>query len=152
GHFKLIDPHLATGHARSKRQANNLNPMRQTRIALTLAFVSVLRVGTTAENWPQFRGPNCSGVAHDAKPPQKIGPSNSVLWRIDVPWSPSSPCVWRDRIFLTTFADNQLETVCYSRPNGQLLWARSIRPDRLEAFHPTDGSPAASTPATDGRK
>src|SRR5262249_1658302 len=43
-------------------------------------------------NWPQFRGPNASGVAIAAKPPVKFGPSNGVLWRIEVPWSPSSPC------------------------------------------------------------
>jgi len=131
---------------------NKLMPTRQIGFALALIFVSVLRAAATAENWPQFRGPNCSGVARDARPPLKIGPSNGVLWRIDVPWSPSSPCLWDDRVFVTTYADKQLETLCYARRDGQLLWARSVRPNRLESFHPTDGSPAASSPATDGRR
>src|SRR4029077_1725552 len=38
-----------------------------------------------AHYWPQFRGPNCSGVAVDAHPPVNIGPSNAVLWSTEVP-------------------------------------------------------------------
>src|SRR5947207_2789645 len=36
-----------------------------------------------AENWPQFRGPNSSGVAHRAKPPIKISPTNHLLWKTE---------------------------------------------------------------------
>jgi outer membrane protein assembly factor BamB len=121
-------------------------------IAVLLGVFAIAnRNAAASDAWPQFRGPNGSGVALKAKPPEQISPTNSVLWRIAVPWSPSSPCLWDQRIFLTTFADNQLQTLCYSRREGRLLWARGIQPPQLEAFHPTDGSPAASTPATDGR-
>jgi outer membrane protein assembly factor BamB len=99
--------------------------------------------------WPQFRGPNASGVAADANPPVKIGPSTGVLWKIDVPWAPSSPALWKDRIYLTTFVDGKLQTRCYDRDHGQLLWTGGVKPDVVEGFHGTDGSPAASTPAVD---
>jgi outer membrane protein assembly factor BamB len=102
-------------------------------------------------NWPQFRGPNCSGVALQARPPVHISPTNSVLWCIEAPWSPSSPCVWGDRIFLTAFVGDQLQTLGYDRRNGQLLWSAGVKPTRLEAFNKTDNSPASGTPATDGR-
>ncbi len=104
-----------------------------------------------AENWPQFRGPNASGVAAEAHPPAKIGPGENVKWSVEVPWSPSSPCIWGERIFLTTFTAGQLETRCHRRADGKLLWARGIKPEGVEDFHRSDGSPAASTPATDGR-
>ncbi len=102
-------------------------------------------------NWPQFRGPNSSGVAPRAKPPVKLDPTNGALWKIDVPWSPSSPCVWGDRLVLTTFADGQLQIRCYDRRDGHSLWIKGIKPDNLETFHNTEGSPAAATPATEGR-
>ncbi|MEO6245529.1 MAG: PQQ-binding-like beta-propeller repeat protein [Opitutaceae bacterium] len=102
-------------------------------------------------NWAQFRGANASGVATGSKPPVKFGPMEGVKWSVEVPWSPSSPCVWDDRIFLTTFTAGQLETRCHSRAEGKLLWARGIKPEGVEDFHRSDGSPAASTPATDGR-
>jgi outer membrane protein assembly factor BamB len=102
------------------------------------------------QNWPQFRGPNASGLAKDADPPVRIGPSKGVLWRVEVPWSPSSPCVWGDRIFLTTYEDGALETRCYNRGDGKQMWSGRVMPEKLEVFHGSEGSPAAATPATDG--
>src|SRR6266850_567053 len=104
----------------------------------------------SAHAWPQFRGHNAAGVGVQAKPPAKIGPSNGVLWRVEVPWSPSSPCVWGDYIFLTTFADDQLQTRCYEQRTRTLLWTRGLKVEKLETYHNSEGSPAAATPATDG--
>lgn len=103
-------------------------------------------------NWPQFRGPNASGYSGTANPPTRIGPAEGVLWQVEVPWSPSSPCIWGDRIFLTTYNQGTLETRAHDRNSGRLLWSRSVRVSALEDHHSTDGSPAASTPATDGER
>ena len=104
-----------------------------------------------AADWPQFRGPNCSGVASHATPPLQISPTNGVLWTAAVPWSPSSPCVNGDRIFLTTFGDGQLQTRCYAANTGRLIWSDGVTPEKLELFHNTEGSPSAATPACDDR-
>src|SRR5262245_24713246 len=93
-----------------------------------------------SENWPAFRGPNSSGISQTARPPVKFGPDESVAWRKAVPWAPSSPCVWGERIFLTTFAEGRLETRCYSRALGNLVWTRIARAEKLEEFHQTEGS------------
>ena len=106
----------------------------------------------SASNWPQFRGSGGAGVSADAKPPLKIGPTENVRWSVEMPWSPSSPIVWGDRIFLTTFSDGQLETRCYDRADGRLRWSRGIKPEQIEEHHRSDGSPAAASPATDGRR
>lgn len=118
---------------------------------LALTF-SICETSTSALNWPQFRGPNGSGVAPKGRPPINIGPTNNVRWCIRVPWSPSSPCVWGDRIFITTFESGELQTHCYAARTGDLFWSRGIKPRKLEVFHSTDGSPAASTPVTDGKR
>ena len=76
--------------------------------SLVIGFVALSAQDAGSAYWPQFRGPNCSGFAADAKPPTKIGPHEGVVWSVAVPWSPSSPCVWGERIFLTTFADSNL--------------------------------------------
>jgi outer membrane protein assembly factor BamB len=122
-------------------------------LAIVLCFSVVhLRPANSAEAvWPQFRGPNGAGVQPDANPPIKIGPEIGKRWKIDVPWSPSSPSIWGDRIYLTTFHEGQLQTRAYQREDGTLLWIASLKPETLEVFHRTDGSPAASTVATDGR-
>ena len=123
-------------------------------VALTLfCGFAVLVPGAevSVPSWPQFRGPNCSGVAAHATPPVKIGPTNCVLWCMDVPWSPSSPCIWGERIFVTTFSEGQLQTRCYDRHTGMLRWSSGLKPEQLEAFNQTENNPAAPTPATDGR-
>jgi outer membrane protein assembly factor BamB len=120
--------------------------------ALILPLVCAASFLSAAEHWPAFRGPNSSGVSASAKPPGKIGPDQPAQWVVDVPWSPSSPCVWGNRIFLTTFAEGKLETRALDRRNGKLLWKRAVPAAKLEEFHQTEGSPAASTPATDGRR
>jgi outer membrane protein assembly factor BamB len=117
---------------------------------LTLLAETESGLKATAQ-WPQFRGPNACGVAANAKPPLKIGPDSGVQWKIDVPWAPSSPSIWGDHIFLTAFDDDKLETRAYRRKDGKLLWKRGIEVKELEMFHRSDGSPAASTVATDGR-
>ena len=35
--------------------------------------------------WPQFRGPNCSGVADKEKPPVEIGPDKNLKWKVPAP-------------------------------------------------------------------
>ena len=105
-----------------------------------------------AASWPQFRGALGAGLAADAHPPEKIGPNDNVLWRVAVPWSPSSPCVWGDRIFLTTFNEGKLEVRCHDAADGRVRWSRQLEPPGLEEHHRSDGSPAASTPATEGRR
>jgi outer membrane protein assembly factor BamB len=117
---------------------------------MTACAACSAHAGTSA--WPAFRGPNSSGVAPEATPPVKISPTNSVLWKIQVPWSPSSPCIWGEEIFLTTFADNELQTRCYQCKDGKLAWSRGVKADKLETFHSTESSPAAPTPATDGQR
>jgi outer membrane protein assembly factor BamB len=119
---------------------------------LFLLTTAAIAGAATPPNWPQFRGANGAGVARDARPPVKIGPTESALWRVAVPWSPSSPAVWGDRIFLTTFNEEQLEIRCHDASDGRVRWSRQIKPESVEEHHRSDGSPAASTPATDGRR
>src|SRR3984957_1589801 len=120
-------------------------------LSLLLATAAFAANGATPA-WPAFRGPNSSGVGDGGTPPTDVSPSNSVLWKVQVPWSPSSPCIWDDQIFLTTFSDNELQTRCYNRKDGTLAWSKGLKPDKLEMFHSTESSPAVPTPATDGQR
>jgi outer membrane protein assembly factor BamB len=115
----------------------------------------VLGVGCYASGdswWPQFRGPNGSGVSESASPPIEFAPGTNQLWKISPPPGASSPCIWSDRIYLTAFEAGKLVTLCYKRSDGTLQWKGATRAGTIEEFHPEEGSPAASTPATDGKR
>jgi outer membrane protein assembly factor BamB len=111
--------------------------------------------GTSAETqlaWPQFRGPNGSGIAEGQKPPVEFGPDKNVKWKVPVPGGLSSPIVAGDKLVITAFEDGKLYTIAYNRADGSEVWRREALAKQLEPYHKTEGSPAASTPATDGRR
>ena len=123
-------------------------------IALLLAIVISLPV-KGAENslaWPRFRGPNGSGIAMDGKPPIDIGPDKNVKWKVPVPAGLSSPIIVGDKLVLTAVDHGELYTIAYNRSDGGEVWRAKAPARQLEAHHETEGSPAASTSATDGER
>ena len=101
--------------------------------------------------WPRFRGPNGSGIAEGQKPPTEVGPEKNVKWKIPVPAGISSPIIVGDNIVLTAFDDGKLFTIAYRKADGQEAWRAEAPAKEIEAFHKIEGSPAASTAATDGQ-
>lgn len=102
--------------------------------------------------WPQFRGSNASGVADDQKPPVEFGPDKNLKWKVAVPSGLSSPIVAGDKLILTAFDGGKLYTIAYQRADGKEVWRAEAPFKKLEAFHKTESSPAASTAATDGQR
>src|SRR5258708_5452667 len=97
--------------------------------------------------WPQFRGPNGSGIAAEGlKLPVHFGPTENVLWKTPLPAGLSSPCVWKDRVFLTGYdrKSKQLETLCMNRGDGKIIWRQAAPAAKIEKVHRVS-SPAAST-------
>ena len=122
---------------------------------LALAVLSSLAGATTTSGkawWPQFRGPNGSGLG-EGKPPVTFGPDQNVVWKTAVGPGLSSPIVWEGRIFLTEFdrANNRLATLGIDRRTGKVLWRQTVVPERIEKVHEIS-SPAGATPATDGER
>ncbi len=130
-----------------------------TRASLITLLTAVILSGLAAATqnagkvwWPQFRGPNSSGVG-EGKPPVNFGPDQNVLWKTALGPGLSSPIIWEGRIFPTEFdrEAKQLATLCIDRRTGKILWRRSVAPERIEKVHAIS-SPAAATPATDGER
>jgi outer membrane protein assembly factor BamB len=123
------------------------------RIALIALLAAILPVFTPAvESWPQFRGPNSSGVG-GGKPPTHFGPDRAVLWKTPVGSGISSPVVWGGLIFLTAVdqANKRFTTVCIDRRNGVIIWRRGVTAEAIEKVHDIS-SPAGATPVTDGER
>ena len=53
--------------------------------------------------WPQWRGPEASGVVRYADPPTEWSETSNVTWKVELPGRGSaSPVIWGDRIYLLT--------------------------------------------------
>lgn len=122
---------------------------------LSLTLVLWFPLGVRAHDslgWPQFRGPGGSGVAERQQPPVEIGPQTNVRWKVPVPGGLSSPIIAGDNLILTAFDGGKLYTIAYRRVDGTETWRAAAPAERIEGFHRQEGSPAASTSATDGER
>jgi outer membrane protein assembly factor BamB len=56
----------------------------------------------SADDWPQWRGPNGAGVGEGTYP-DRWSPTEHIAWKTEIPGKGhSSPTVWGDRLFVTT--------------------------------------------------
>jgi outer membrane protein assembly factor BamB len=84
--------------------------------------------------------------------PVRFGPDTLVLWKTPLPEGLSSPCIWGGKIFLTGFdaKKQKLETLCLDQKSGAILWRQTAPAEKIESVYKVN-SPAAATPATDGK-
>jgi outer membrane protein assembly factor BamB len=126
--------------------------MRGLLILLAVGFTTAV-VAAEPPAWPQFRGPAGSGVAPKAaRLPTRLDPDKSVRWKTAVPPGASSPVIAGDQLFLTGFEGGKLLTLAYRLADGAELWRKETPAAKVEPFAKNEGSPAASTPATDGER
>jgi len=102
-----------------------------------------------AADWPQFRGPNGSGVSPSTNLPDRFDAQNNAVWKTTLPPGHSSPVFTAGHIFVTAFDGKKLLTICLDRGTGKVLWRRESPREREESFQPTNG-PASPSPVTDG--
>jgi outer membrane protein assembly factor BamB len=118
------------------------------RASTLLAAVSLVGAAA-ASDWPQFRGPNCSGhAAGDAPLPAALGPSTNLIWKTALPPGHSSPVVVGNRIYLTAVREKQLLTLALDRKTGRVLWTAEAPTRVLEKVHRI-GSRAQPTTVAD---
>jgi outer membrane protein assembly factor BamB len=122
-------------------------------VSSAMIFFAAVSLGEEKPSpWPQFHGPGGSGVADSEQPPIEVGPDKNVRWKVSAPSGASSPIVIGDKLVLTAFEDGKLYTIAYNRVDGSEAWRAHAPAKELEPYHKTEGSPAASTPATDGER
>ena len=146
------------------------------RLILALICLATVVTAAHAQNWPQFRGPNATGVAEGPNRPVKWDTSTSlnVRWKTPIPGlSHSSPVVWGDKVFVTTavnsvrdetryglFGDvepvkndpqHAWKVIAIDKLTGKILWERTAYEGIPKVKRHPKSSHAASTPVTDGK-
>ena len=102
-------------------------------------------------DWPQFRGPNASGLSEDTGLPIAFGPEENVVWKTPVPMGNSSPIVAGDAVYLTGFEKERLFTIAIQKETGKVLWRQEAPRPRKEVIERPANGPASASPVSDGR-
>jgi len=122
---------------------------------LAVLLVVMMPRRGSAENWPQWRGPNGDGTTTErAIPTEWDGKSGkNIRWNTAIPGKGhSSPIVWEDRLFVTTCIEDERARllICLDAEDGVEKWRTTILEAPLETLHKLN-SHASGTPATDGQ-
>jgi len=126
--------------------------IRLNRFTTCLALVSAT-VTLTAENWPQWRGPNMNGATEDQGAPIAWSTNSNVLWRVALPEAGnSSPIVWKDRVFVTQAFGKRRALMCVDRKTGALLWTAGPMYELAEPTMTESNPYCAASPVTDGKR
>ena len=122
--------------------------MKQT-IALT-AFLS-LAFTLTANDWPNWRGPNFNGATEAKDLSAKFSKTENVVWSTAMPGpSAGTPIIWKDKVFVSSSDPRakELLALCLSRTTGKVLW-RQVVGDGFERDKRSNY--ASPSPTTDGK-
>lgn len=106
-----------------------------------------------AEDWPQFRGPNCSGLlASDRALPVKFSREENVRWSSKIGDGIGSPVVAAGRVFISGMTAEETVTLfALDAATGKLLWKREWQTGPLAPVHETN-SHASTTAAADAER
>lgn len=127
-------------------------------MAITLLEPKLSQCG----DWPQFRGPDGSGLAKSSGLPTTWSIDRNVLWKTPVPGpGASSPVVFGDRIYLTCYTgydgpgsagsveDLRRHLMAFRMEDGLMLWDKTFAPVLPEELKIRDHGYAANTPLVD---
>ena len=104
-----------------------------------------------AQDWPEFRGPNRSGVSAAKGLPAHFDSKTNVAWSVEVPPGRSSPIVSKKHLFLTAADAKNLMVLSFDSVSGKVLWRHSKARSRVNEIDGKRNDPASPTPATDGK-
>ncbi len=122
-----------------------------TRMTFLIAALTI--APASADDWPQFRGPNCAGVSTSNAPlPVRFSDVDHVKWSASLGDGIGSPVVAAGRVFTSTMIDDaNIGLAAFDAITGEQLWMRSWPIGDADEIHATN-SHAGTTPAADAER
>lgn len=156
--------------------------MQFNRIWFTLVLLAGVAAvsGAEDENWPQWRGPEATGVSRTADPPTQWSETKNIRWKAAIDGSGNaSPIVWCDRVFVLSAVNTgrvdpsrpkpedqpkrvfgithpntyyRFEVICLDRNTGDELWRQKATELVPHEGTHRDADFASASPVTDGER
>lgn len=125
------------------------------RLLASLLGCVIFAAGSSAnaDNWPQFRGADGTGISSEKGIPTTWS-QGDYLWDVAIDGvGHAAPSIWGNNVFVTSSEDDGAvrRLICLDAQTGQARWSRSIGMNRLRPQN-QKSSNASSTPATDGER
>ena len=122
--------------------------MKRVWVSMSLAMMVVATL--SADNWPQWRGPQLNGVSAEKGLPLNWTDQANVAWKLPLPeWSGATPIVWGDAIFLNVAQGSSLSLWCVDRKGPTVMWKAPLGGGNHQERKQNMSSPS---PVTDGTR
>ncbi|QDS90192.1 outer membrane biogenesis protein BamB [Rosistilla ulvae] len=133
---------------------NGPTMLRQTLLTATLLLFPLV---TSADDWPQFLGPQGAARSSDTVA-TSWNETENMAWRVELPGSgSSSPIITGNRVIVTCYVNGdgnaKRQVLCFDKNSGEQLWSVDFPIDYREDGYQgyiTEHGYASNTPATDG--
>jgi outer membrane protein assembly factor BamB len=80
-----------------------------------------------AENWPQWRGPQGTGVSTETGLPLQWSETENIAWKCPLPgMGASTPAVWGNAVFVTSEDGDKLLLLKTNKTTGQVEWTQQV--------------------------
>jgi outer membrane protein assembly factor BamB len=121
------------------------------RLVCTLSASVVAVAAVSAENWPQWRGPQLNGVSAEKGLPTKWTPEENIAWKLAMPSrTGATPIIWNNHVFLNVALqekEGDLELWAVDRGKGTVMWKKPLSGGNTMMRKQNMSSPS---PVTDG--
>jgi outer membrane protein assembly factor BamB len=115
-----------------------------------MSLVMMVVATLSADNWPQWRGPQLNGVSAEKGLPLNWTDQTNVAWKLPLPeWSGATPIVWGDAIFLNVAQGSSLSLWCVDRKGPTVMWKAPLGGGNHQERKQNMSSPS---PVTDGTR
>ncbi len=118
-----------------------------------LIAVVASAVPLPAEDWPQFRGPNCAGISESSGHlPVTFSETEGVAWSAELGDGIGSPVVADGRVFTSAMVgEDDIGLYAFDAVTGEQLWMRQWPIGDRDEIHLTN-SHASTTPCADDER
>ncbi|MDA1212618.1 MAG: PQQ-binding-like beta-propeller repeat protein [Planctomycetota bacterium] len=123
-------------------------------IAPAMAILLTVAVSARADDWPQYRGPNSTGISTSSKPlPETFSDTENVAWSAELGDGIGSAIVVDGRVFVSGMSEDKktVNLYAFDAESGEKLWQRDWDAGELHEIHETN-SHASTTPAADSER
>lgn len=107
-----------------------------------------------ADNWPQWRGLKNDGHSAEKGIPTEWSADKNIVWKFKLPGiGACTPCVWGDKIFVTSADGDDIVLLCVGT-DGQKKWKQKLSNTGAKRYRNPSGadvSDANASCSTDGK-
>ena len=114
---------------------------------LVVVAMSTLTSHAIAEDWPQYRGPDGTGISPETEW-KTFTSMPPVLWEAQVGTGYTSPTISAGRLYIAGWNDGKDTIYCFDAHSGENKWEYTYRHKRVNKMH--EGGPSATVAIYNG--